>query len=141
MDANKYKLTLDNQKIWNFYNSNPGIDIETANLFFIDFFENIFNHTTRTSENINSQILSFMSDSKKQIELLQMNLASVNENVTKINNLYLYLHLYLYLWCHNKTCNANIVAIGLRITTIYCLLTIRSCHVPWTRPASLDFIF
>lgn len=85
MDANKYKLILDNQKIWNFYNSNPGIDIETANLFFIDFFENIFNHTTRTSENINSQILSFMSDSKKQIELLQSNLASVNENVTKIN--------------------------------------------------------
>jgi hypothetical protein len=85
MDANKYKLTLDNQKIWNFYNSNPGIDIETANLFFIDFFENIFNHTTRTSENINSQILSFMSDSKNQIELLQSNLASVNENVTKIN--------------------------------------------------------
>ena len=85
MDANNFKITLDNHKIWSFYNNNPGVDIETANLFFIEFFETIFNHTTKTNTNINSQILSFMSDSKKQIDVLQNHIVTVSESVQKIS--------------------------------------------------------
>jgi hypothetical protein len=65
---NEFEIVIKNKKIWNFYNDNKNIDIETANLFFIDFFENIFNHSTKNMDNnINAQILNYMNENQKQI--------------------------------------------------------------------------
>ena len=83
---NDYEIIINNKKIWSFYNENKNIDIETTNLFFIDFFENIFNHTTKDmNNNINAQILSFMKESQTQNTTIKNNLNFINENLTKLN--------------------------------------------------------
>ena len=84
---NEFEIVIKNKKIWNFYNDNKNIDIETANLFFIDFFENIFNHSTKNMDkNINAQILNYMNENQKQIDSIKSNLSTMNESVTKLNN-------------------------------------------------------
>ena len=86
MSESKHQIIINNGRIWSFYNENKHVSVETANLFFIDFFENIFNHATKdTNANINSQILSFMSEHKKQIDSIKANINTVNENVGKLN--------------------------------------------------------
>ena len=84
---NEFEIVIKNKKIWNFYNDNKNIDIETANLFFIDFFENIFNHSTKNmNENINAQIINYMNENQKQIDSIKSNLSTMNESFTKLNN-------------------------------------------------------
>jgi len=84
---NEFEIVIKNKKIWNFYNDNKNIDIETANLFFIDFFENIFNHSTKNMDNnINAQILNYMNENQKQIDSIKSNLSTMNESFTKLNN-------------------------------------------------------
>jgi len=84
---NEFEIVIKNKKIWNFYNDNKNIDIETANLFFIDFFENIFNHSTKNMDkNINAQILNYMNENQKQIDSIKSNLSTMNESVIKLNN-------------------------------------------------------
>lgn len=84
---NEFEIVIKNKKVWNFYNDNKNIDIETANLFFIDFFENIFNHSTKNMDkNINAQILNYMNENQKQIDSIKSNLSTMNESVTKLNN-------------------------------------------------------
>jgi hypothetical protein len=84
---NEFEVVIKNKKIWNFYNDNKNIDIETANLFFIDFFENIFNHSTKNiDKNINAQILNYMNENQKQIDNIKSNLSNMNESITKLNN-------------------------------------------------------
>jgi len=43
INADEFNIVINNERIWNFYNDNPSIDIETANIMLIDFMENIFN--------------------------------------------------------------------------------------------------
>ena len=40
--GNEFEIVLNNKRIWDFYNENKNIDIETANIMLIDFMENIF---------------------------------------------------------------------------------------------------
>jgi hypothetical protein len=85
--GNEFEIVLNNKRIWDFYNENKNIDIETANIMLIDFMENIFNEMSNDiNTNINSQLLSYMKESKMQIDILKQNLNTVNESITKINS-------------------------------------------------------
>ena len=66
--GNEFEIVIKNKKIYDFYNENKNIDIVTANILLINFVESIFNHMTNDiNSNINSQLLSYMSDNKTQI--------------------------------------------------------------------------
>jgi hypothetical protein len=87
INANEYEIVIKNKRVWDFYNQNKTIDIETANVMLIDFMENIFNEiSTDVGENINSQLLSYMKDSKLQIDYLKQNMNAISENISKINS-------------------------------------------------------
>lgn len=70
-DTNDYTLAVNNKKIYDFYNENPNVNFESANLLLIDFMDSIFNNMTNDlNSNINSQLLSFMKDNQTKIEKL-----------------------------------------------------------------------
>jgi len=85
--GNEFEIVLKNKRVYDFYKENPNINIETANVMLIEFMENIFNEmSTDINTNINSQLLSYMKDSKYQIDNLKTNLTTMNENISKINS-------------------------------------------------------
>jgi hypothetical protein len=85
--SNDFKIVIDNKEIYNFYNNNKNLNIETANLLLIKFIESVFNHMTENQEsNINLQILSFMNENRVEIGNIKSNLTSINENLSKINS-------------------------------------------------------
>jgi len=87
INANEYEIVIKNKRIWEFYNENKNIDIETANVMLIDFMENIFNEiSSDVNANINSQLLSYMKESKLQMDYLKLNMNTMNENISKINS-------------------------------------------------------
>lgn len=82
----QYEIVINNKRIWEYYNDNKHITPESANLLLVDFMENIFNEmSTDISTNINSQLLSYMKESKHQIDSIKMNINTMNENISKIN--------------------------------------------------------
>lgn len=81
-----FKIVIDNKEIWNFYNNHKNINIESVNLLMIKFIESTFNHITENLEdNVNSQILSFLSENRVEMNTIKSNLSSIQENLTKIN--------------------------------------------------------
>jgi hypothetical protein len=87
INANEYEIVIKNKRIWEFYNENKNINIETANVMLIDFMENIFNEiSSDVNANINSQLLSYMKESKMQMDYLKLNMNTMNENISKINS-------------------------------------------------------
>ena len=80
------KIIIQNEKIYSFYKQHPRINIEQANLLLIDFFEKVYNHITEDLEsNINAQLLAYMSNNKKEMELIKRNLSDMNETLSKTN--------------------------------------------------------
>lgn len=87
INADKYEIVIRNKRVWEFYNENPNIDPETANVMLIDFMENIFNEmSTEIDANINAQLLSYMKDGKHQLDNLKKNVATMSENISKMNS-------------------------------------------------------
>jgi hypothetical protein len=85
--AEDYIIIIDNKEIWNFYNNNKNINIESANLLMIKFVESMFNHLTEDQEsNINSQILSFMNENRTELGNIKTNIATIHESLSKINS-------------------------------------------------------
>lgn len=61
----RYASTITNKRIWEFYNSNPHINLEAMNLIFLDLIEKINSDMTSTLTNtINSEILSSVKEIK-----------------------------------------------------------------------------
>jgi len=86
-DTNDYTIAVNNKKIYDFYNENPNVNFESANLLLIDFMDSIFNNMTNDlNSNINSQLLSFMKDNQTKIENFTNSLNIVNQNVTSITS-------------------------------------------------------
>ena len=48
MSKSEYKTTLDNKRIWDFYNNNKHISFEAVNLIFLDLIEKINNDMSST---------------------------------------------------------------------------------------------
>jgi len=81
-----YRVVIENKQIYDFYNTNPNINIENVNLLLIKFIENIINQMSNdVNTNINSQLLSYISSNKTQIDTINNNISSINENLTKMN--------------------------------------------------------
>ena len=83
---NDYTLALKNKKVWDFYNTHPNVNFESANLLLVDFMETIFNNMTNDiSSNINTQLLSFMKESQTRIENISECINVVNQNVNTLS--------------------------------------------------------
>ena len=81
MSDSSYQVTITNERVWSFYKKNTHISVESVNLLFIDLLESIFNHATRGMDfNINSQLLSFMSDNKQQFDFIKANILGRKQN-------------------------------------------------------------
>jgi len=84
--SNDFKIVIDNEDIWRFYQNNKNISIEATNLLLIKFIDSIFNHMTENQDtNINAQLLAFMSENKMEIGTIKTNLNTINENLSRIN--------------------------------------------------------
>jgi hypothetical protein len=80
-----YTLSLNNKKVFDFYNTNQNVNFETANILLVDFMETIFNKTTN-DVNINSQLLAFMKENKKQFTSISNSMNKMNQNVSIITS-------------------------------------------------------
>lgn len=66
--------TIDNKRIYDFYNHNPNINIETMNLILLDFINQIGNDMTKVMSNtLFGEILTNVKDIKHQVH-------SINDN-------------------------------------------------------------
>jgi hypothetical protein len=103
-----YRITFVNKKIYDFYASNPAIDIETINLLFIQILEHIGTDLSKmVSTTLQTEILTNIKDIKHSIQTLNDSLSvrlnehnrdfldniklllsvSSNENIEKISTL------------------------------------------------------
>jgi len=79
----EYEIVINNKDIWSFYNENPNINIEKANLLLIRFMQSIFNNMTNDlNGNINSQLLAYMKDNKSTIDSLKSSLSGLTDNIS-----------------------------------------------------------
>ena len=78
-------LSLNNKKVFDFYNTNKNVNFETANILLVEFMETIFNKTTN-DVNINSQLLAFMKENKKQFTSISTSMNKMNQNVSIITS-------------------------------------------------------
>jgi len=63
-----YSTVINNKRIWEFYNSNPHINVEAINLILLDLIEKINSDMTSTITNtINSEILSSVKEIKHDV--------------------------------------------------------------------------
>jgi len=104
----KYATTINNKRIYDYYQANTNVNIETMNLILLDFMEQLGNDMTKVlSNSVFGEILSNVKDIKQQVHSLndQMALklqehnnafmettkliisASSNENTDKITQL------------------------------------------------------
>ena len=66
-----YTLTIQNKRLYDFYNSNKHIDIEAINLVFLDLIEKIHYGMSNTlTQTINSEILSSVKEIKNNVSVI-----------------------------------------------------------------------
>ena len=83
---NEYEIVINNKKIHTFYQDHPNIDFERVNLMLIDFLDTLFNNVTSyLYSNINSQLLSYMSNNKQEIDNIKHSMTSLKETMSKMN--------------------------------------------------------
>jgi hypothetical protein len=83
-DSEILVLKIENPRIVNFYKEHPSIDFENANNLLVEFLDNVFNHMTDDLDsNINSQILSHLISSKKEIECLKTSIGVMSDTLSK----------------------------------------------------------
>lgn len=68
MSKEEYVVSVNNKRLWNFYNTNKNISFEAVNLIFMDLIEKINNDMSSTMTNaINNEILSCVKDIKGNV--------------------------------------------------------------------------
>ena len=76
MSAAKHVTTITNKRIYDYYNSNKNVNIESMNLILLDFMEQLGNDMTKVlSNSVFGEILSNVKDIKLQVN-------SINDNFT-----------------------------------------------------------
>ena len=76
MSAAKYVTTITNKRIYDYYNANKNVNIESMNLILLDFMEQLGNDMTKVlSNSVFGEILSNVKDIKLQVN-------SINDNFT-----------------------------------------------------------
>ena len=76
----QYALTINNEKLWKFYNENPSLNFETTNLLFMDVLSK-FLQDANTS--LNTNITTQLVDHIKQ---LQSQIINMTENLSRTQN-------------------------------------------------------
>jgi hypothetical protein len=75
MEKNKYAITINNKRIYDYYNANPNISIESMNIILLDFIEQLNSDMSKLITNtINGEILNNVKDIKQQINSLNDNI-------------------------------------------------------------------
>lgn len=80
MSFSQYILSIDNEKIWNFYKKYPSLSFETTNLLFIDFMEKII---PDTKNGLNTSLAEQMVE---QMKNMQSQMITVTDNLSIIRN-------------------------------------------------------
>ena len=76
MAAAKHVTTINNKRIYDYYNANKNVNIESMNLILLDFMEQLGNDMTKVlSNSVFGEILSNVKDIKLQVN-------SINDNFT-----------------------------------------------------------
>jgi len=75
--STQFALTINNEKLWNFYNEHPSLNFETTNLLFMDILKN-FLHDANSS--VNTNITSQLVDNVKQLQTQITTLTENNKN-------------------------------------------------------------
>ena len=82
-----FEKTLNNERIWKFYENNKNIDFESSNIFLVEFLESMIDSiNNKSNTNINSKILSILTENKEKIDNCNNELSNINENINKMNN-------------------------------------------------------
>uniref|UniRef100_A0A6C0HXX9 Uncharacterized protein n=1 Tax=viral metagenome TaxID=1070528 RepID=A0A6C0HXX9_9ZZZZ len=74
-------ITINNKKIFDFYNRNSNMDIETNNLLFIDLFESIFQQGSTINKSLSSQILNEITSLKTSMNSIHNNVSSLSSDL------------------------------------------------------------
>jgi hypothetical protein len=78
--TSQYALTVDNEKLWKFYNAHPNLNFETTNILFMDVLEKFLQDANSSlSTSMTSQLID-------QIKNLQTQIVSMTENHTRMQN-------------------------------------------------------
>ena len=81
------EISIKDPRILKFYKENPGINVEEANLMFIQLIENLFNKmSSQISGNINTQILSFLNENRSRMDKMNQNMENMNNNIEKMQS-------------------------------------------------------
>jgi len=85
--SNDFEKTLNNERIWKFYENNKNIDFESSNIFLVEFLESMIDSiNNKSNTNINSKILSILTENKEKIDNCNNELSNINENINQMNN-------------------------------------------------------
>ena len=72
----KHEITINNKRIYDFYQANANVNIETMNLILLDFMEQLGNDMTKVlSNSVFGEILSNVKDIKQQVNSLNDQIA------------------------------------------------------------------
>uniref|UniRef100_A0A6C0BWR9 Uncharacterized protein n=1 Tax=viral metagenome TaxID=1070528 RepID=A0A6C0BWR9_9ZZZZ len=76
----KFTLSVDNEKIWNFYKQNPSLNFESVNLMFIDLMKQLIpDSSTGLTSSLAEQLIENM-------KTMQSQLNGVTENISSLRN-------------------------------------------------------
>jgi hypothetical protein len=78
--TSQYALTINNEKLWKFYNENPSLNFETTNLLFMDVLSKFLQDA---NSSLNTNITTQLVD---HIKLLQSQIISMTDNFTRTQN-------------------------------------------------------
>ena len=82
-----YQISINNKRIFDFYNTNTSLDFEQINLLCINLFENILQDATATiNKSIGSQILSECMENKTRLNEISSGLQLVNANLANLSS-------------------------------------------------------
>ena len=87
----KYEMVINNQKVFEFYENNPSLNLEQVSLLCIGLFENILQDANSSmNKSITNQILnSCLENNHKLDEMsneINKNMNSINSNISKLNS-------------------------------------------------------
>jgi len=82
-----FSLTINNKKIWDFYQKNSHLSFETMTLVFHDLIEKLLDDSSSAiNSTINNQILNNVNETSNQVRDLKTAFQSLQTNISQLNN-------------------------------------------------------
>jgi hypothetical protein len=70
---NDYTMSVNNKRVWDFYNENPHLDFESLHVLFIEMMEKSINKITQNNSSVISQLLTYLKDNQPYNESANFN--------------------------------------------------------------------